>query len=154
MTKPTPLDTCGLFRPVSNNLVVLLRALQPDDWQRPTVARRWVVRDVVALAAVIDAAMRGLPHAYRDVAAAPGEIVCIDVHGASGGQWALVREQQRWTLWRGKPEAATTHIRLSDHAAGKVLFNALSPSDAAHAIHVDGRQELAIPFQRARSVIV
>ena len=42
-----PLDTRSLFRPVSSALVGLLRTLEPDDWQRPTVAGAWTVRDVV-----------------------------------------------------------------------------------------------------------
>jgi uncharacterized protein (TIGR03083 family) len=46
---PLPLtDTRALFRPVSSELVTLLRRLPADAWQRPTLARSWVVRDVVA----------------------------------------------------------------------------------------------------------
>jgi uncharacterized protein (TIGR03083 family) len=279
MTKPTPLDTRDLFRPVSRTLVVLLGDLQPDDWQRRTVAGAWVVRDVVAhlldttlrrlsfhrdgmpppppsgplssdqdllrfvnelnatwitaakrfsprvltdlyeqassdladwvesqpmeapalfavswageqtspgwfdiareftelwhhqqqirmavnaaasddprfLAAVISTAMRALPHAYRDAAGAPGDSVHFDVRGPSGGQWTLTREERRWTLWLGKSEAATTRIRVNDDDAWKVLFNALSPADAAKALQVEGKHDLAVPFQRARAVIV
>ena len=43
-----PVDTRSLFRPVSSALVGVLRSLEPGDWQRPTVAGAWVVRDVVA----------------------------------------------------------------------------------------------------------
>ena len=46
---PLPVvDTRPLFRPVAASLVTLLRGLPPDDWQRPTLAGTWVVRDVVA----------------------------------------------------------------------------------------------------------
>src|SRR5512145_2284862 len=46
---PLPVvDTRPMFRPVSASLVAVLRALTPDDWQRPTVAGAWRVRDVVA----------------------------------------------------------------------------------------------------------
>lgn len=41
-------DTRFFFRPVSSALVDLLRGLAPDDWQRPTIAGSWTVRDVVA----------------------------------------------------------------------------------------------------------
>ena len=41
-------DTRGLFRPVSGALVDLLRQAQPADWDLPTVAGAWKVRDVVA----------------------------------------------------------------------------------------------------------
>jgi uncharacterized protein (TIGR03083 family) len=46
---PMPLtDTRGLFRPVGFELIALLRTLAPEDWQRPTIAGAWVVRDVAA----------------------------------------------------------------------------------------------------------
>ena len=106
------------------------------------------------LAAVIDVAVRGLPHAFRDVAAAAGQTVVIDIRGAGGGQWTLSREGTRWILWRGEPATATTRIQLDADAAWKVLFNALSETEATRAIHVDGRTDLAAPFTRARSVIV
>jgi uncharacterized protein (TIGR03083 family) len=106
------------------------------------------------LGAVIDVAMRGLPHAFRDVAAEPGQTVAIDVTGDSGGQWTLVREAPRWTLWCGTPSAATTSIRLSDRTAWKLLFNALFTSDAERAIKIEGRVELGRAILQARSVIV
>ena len=46
---PLPIvDTRPLFRPVSSALVVLLRGLPAEDWQRGTLAGAWTVRDVVA----------------------------------------------------------------------------------------------------------
>lgn len=274
-----PLDTRRFFRPVSSSLVALLRRLADDDWQRPTIAGDWTVRDVVAhlldtacrrlsfhrdgmpppppsraiaserdfvafindlnaqwvtaarrlsprvltdvyertsldladwiesvpfaapalfpvswageqtsagwfdlgreftelwhhqqqvrmavradsladpryLGAVIDVAVRGLPHAFRDVVAERGQTVAIEVTGASGGHWTLSREDERWTIARGTPSAPTTHVRLDADAAWKLLFNALSASDAARAVQVEGRAELAGPLLRARSVVV
>ena len=43
-----PLDTTELFVPLHDELLILLRGLDPDDWERPTVAGRWRVRDVAA----------------------------------------------------------------------------------------------------------
>jgi uncharacterized protein (TIGR03083 family) len=106
------------------------------------------------LGAVIDVAVRGLPHAFRDVAAEAGETVVIDVRGASGGQWTLSREQQRWTLWRGEPAVATARVRLNDETAWKLLFNALRDSDALSAVRIEGRIDLGRALLRARSVIV
>jgi len=279
LESPVPIDTRALFRPVSSALVTLLRGLPAEEWNRPTVARGWVVRDVVAhlldstlrrlsfhrdamtpppppnaivserefvafindlnaqwvrsakrlsarvltdfydrasreaadwfeslpleapalfpvswageeasagwfdigreftelwhhqqqirlavgadsledpryLAAVIDVAMRGLPHAFRDVAAEYGQSVTIDIAGASGSNWTLIREEQRWTLWRGEPPSVTSRIRLNDDTAWKLLFNALSEREAAHAIQVEGPSELGLALVRARSVIV
>jgi uncharacterized protein (TIGR03083 family) len=268
-----------MFRPVSAELVALLRALAPDDWERPTIAGEWLVRDVVAhladtalrrlsfqrdrmtppppgrpitgardfvdfinglnaqwvstsrrfsprvltelldragadladwfetlplegpaffgvswageetseswfdigreftelwhhqqqirlavgapslsdsryLRAVIDVAVRGLPHAFRAVSAEAGQTVLIDVTGPAGGQWTLARETHRWVIYAGIPDLATTRIQLPDDATWKLLFNALTDAEAAAMIQVAGRTDLAAPLLRARSVIV
>jgi uncharacterized protein (TIGR03083 family) len=276
---PLPIDARPLFRPVSIRLVTLLRGLPPESWDLPTVARAWVVRDIVAhlldstlrrlsfhrdgmtpppppraigserdfvdfintlnaqwvtsarrlsprvltdlferasgeaadwfeslpldapalfpvswagerssdgwfdvgreftelwhhqqqirmavgaddladpryLSTIIDVAMRGLPHAFRDVTAEAGQTVAIDISGVSGGHWTLVRHEDRWALWRGEPPSATTSVRLTDQTAWKLLFNALPEGDAARAVHVEGRMDLARAILCARSVIV
>ena len=276
---PAPVDTRPLFRPVSVSLVRLLRELPLSDWQRPTIAGAWLVRDVVAhlvdltlrrlsfhrdgmtpppptrainsdrdfvdfinelnaawvtatrrlsprvltdmyehagrdiadwfesqplegpalfgvswageqasvnwfdigreftelwhhqqqirmavgadplpdpryLRAVLDISVRGLPHAYRDVPAEPGETLVLDVTGPAGGQWTLARERDRWTLAGGAPPSETTRVRLNDDSAWKLLFNALPASDASRAVGVTGKAELAEALLRARSVIV
>ena len=48
LTPPPPVDTRAFFRPVSSSLVALLRDLPPADFERPTIAGTWVVRDIVA----------------------------------------------------------------------------------------------------------
>jgi hypothetical protein len=103
---------------------------------------------------VIDVAMRGLPNAFRDVAAAPGDTVVIDVSGPSGGRWTLFREAPGWTLWRGEPAASTARIRLDADTAWQLLFNALRGEDAVRAVQIEGRTELGREVLRARSVIV
>jgi uncharacterized protein (TIGR03083 family) len=106
------------------------------------------------LAAVIDVAVRGLPHALRDVEAEPGEAIGLDIEGASGGRWTLSREATRWTLWRGAADAPVARVRLGDEAAWRLLFNALPERDAAGQVHFEGRADVGRAFLRARSVIV
>jgi uncharacterized protein (TIGR03083 family) len=279
MDPPGPIDTRHLFRPVSSDLVTLLRALPAGHWDLPTIAGRWLVRDVVAhlldstlrrlafhrdrmtpppppraidserdfvafindlnaqwvasakrlsprvltdlyerasgeaadwfeslpldapalfavswagedasagwfdvgreftelwhhqaqirmavgadglpdprfLAAVLDVAVRGLPHAFRDVPAEPGDAIALDIEGASGGRWTLSREATRWTLWRGTPAAPVARVSLRDETAWRLLFNALADDDAAGAVRVEGRPDVRRALLRARSVIV
>ena len=275
----TPIDTRPFFRPVSSDLVALLRSLPPDDWRRNTLAGSWVVRDVVAhlidlmlrrvsfhrdghtpppppfaiqgeadfvrfinvinhewvaaagrlsptvlselfelasadladfferlspdapalfgvswageessegwfdigrefielwhhqmqirlavgappladaryLRAVLDVAVRGLPHAYRDVGATTGDTVAIEVDGSAGGRWTLTRDADRWRLSSGSSATASARVRLSDDAAWKLLFNALPAGQTTSQIQTAGREELTAPLLRARSVIV
>jgi uncharacterized protein (TIGR03083 family) len=44
----TPIDVRLLFRPLDKQLISLLQSLDPEDWNRPTVARLWTVKDVAA----------------------------------------------------------------------------------------------------------
>ncbi|HEU0055080.1 MAG TPA: maleylpyruvate isomerase N-terminal domain-containing protein [Longimicrobium sp.] len=48
MEPVAPLYTAELFPPLHDTLIELLRGLPSDDWERPTVAGRWRVRDVAA----------------------------------------------------------------------------------------------------------
>ena len=59
----TPIDTAPLFGPLHAELLALLRGLNADDWQRPTVAGRWLVRDVAAH--LLDGDLRKIA-VYRD----------------------------------------------------------------------------------------
>ncbi|GAB3851358.1 maleylpyruvate isomerase family mycothiol-dependent enzyme [Hymenobacter terrigena] len=43
-----PIITLPLFPELDRLLLELLRSLTPEDWQRPTLARKWTVKDVVA----------------------------------------------------------------------------------------------------------
>lgn len=43
-----PVDTVPLFEPLHEELIRLLRGLNDDDWEKPTVAGTWRVRDIVA----------------------------------------------------------------------------------------------------------
>ena len=279
LSPPPPTDTRALFRPVSSALVDLLRALPPADWERPTVAGNWLVRDVVAhlvdltfrrlsfhrdgmappppphpidsdqdfvrlinglnahwvaaarrfsprvltdlfakasadladwfealppgapalfgvswageqtsegwfdvgrefaelwhhqeqirmavgasslgdsryLRAVLAIAVRGLPHALRDVEAEPGAAVVLDVSGPAGDTWSLSREPGRWTLLAGEPPRASARVRLSDEAAWKLLFNALPEQHVPDAVRIEGREELVRPLLAARSIVI
>ena len=279
LAPPQPIDTRSLFRPVSGSLVTLLRALTPEQWERPTVAGHWVVRDIVAhlldstlrrlsfhrdgmtpppprraiaserdfvayindlnaqwvtsakrlsprvltdlyeraageaadwfealpldapalfpvswageqvsagwfdigreftelwhhqqqiriavgaedlgdpryLRAVIDVAMRGLPHSFRSVPVRPGLEVEIDVTGPSGGTWTLMCDSERWTLWCGRSDSPAARVRMDGETTWKLLFNALPEAEAERRIQVEGDLELGRAILNARSVIV
>lgn len=63
MSDLPPIQTAHLFLPLHAELVSLLRTLAPDAWERPTVAGRWRVRDVVAH--LVDGQLRTLS-SHRD----------------------------------------------------------------------------------------
>ena len=48
LTPPAPRYVADLFAPLHRELIALLRALTPEQWELPTVAGAWRVRDVAA----------------------------------------------------------------------------------------------------------
>jgi uncharacterized protein (TIGR03083 family) len=68
LSEPAPVDTRHLFRPVSTELIAVLRQLGPADWEQRTVAGTWRVRDV--LAHLADLTFRRLSF-HRDAMAPP-----------------------------------------------------------------------------------
>lgn len=63
MTPLGPIDTAPLFRPLLGELLEVLRSLDTPDWDRPTVAPAWCVRDVAAH--LLDGDLRKIA-VYRD----------------------------------------------------------------------------------------
>lgn len=55
---PAPLDTAPLFPGLHAELIALLRGLAPEDWNRPTLAPAWRVRDVASH--LLDTSLRRL----------------------------------------------------------------------------------------------
>jgi uncharacterized protein (TIGR03083 family) len=106
------------------------------------------------LKAVIEIAVRGLPHAYREVPAADGETLVLEISGPSGGIYTLTRRGERWHLEAGEPLTATTRVRLSDQTAWMLLFNALSQEGMATAIRTEGQPHLAAPLLGARTIVI
>ena len=43
-----PIDTRTLFKPLQEKLIVLLKSLNQDDWNKQTVAKKWKVKDVAS----------------------------------------------------------------------------------------------------------
>ncbi len=63
--------TAHLFRPLHQELIALLRGLEPADWQLPTVAGRWTVKDVAAH--LLDGMLRRLSAARDGHLPPPGQ---------------------------------------------------------------------------------
>ena len=112
------------------------------------------LRDPWFLHAVIEIAVRGLPHAYRAVDARAGDSVVIAVSGPAGGVWTLVRSADRWTIHAGEPPNAVARAQLSDEAAWRLLFNGLKGDAARSAMNIEGQADLATPLLAARSIVV
>jgi uncharacterized protein (TIGR03083 family) len=92
----TPLYTADLFPGINGELVALLRGLSAEDWERPTVAGSWRVRDVAAH--LLDGSLRKLS-VYRD-----GHLLRPDapIEGYGGLVGFLNRLNAEWVAVAGR----------------------------------------------------
>lgn len=110
--------------------------------------------DPAGLHATLAIAMRGLPHAYRETAAADGTAVSIDVTGPAGGEWTLRRSDGSWQLMGGALDNPQASATMNDDAAWRLLFNGLPQEKARGAVRIAGDAALIEPLLRARSIVI
>ncbi|MFY9464239.1 MAG: maleylpyruvate isomerase N-terminal domain-containing protein, partial [Sediminibacterium sp.] len=53
-----PINTLPLFPLLDLRLLEMLRELTPEEWNRPTIAKQWTVKDIAAH--LLDGNLRGL----------------------------------------------------------------------------------------------
>ena len=109
-----PTDTRALFRPVAAGLVPLLRSLTPADWERPTIAGSWLVRDVAAH--LLDVTLRRLSF-HRDgmVPPPPPRLITsdrdfVDFINALNGRWVNACRRLSPHILTDLIENATTEL--------------------------------------------
>jgi uncharacterized protein (TIGR03083 family) len=91
---------------------------------------------------VLDTFLRGLPHAYRDVAAVEGTGLIVIVTGEAGGSWSLRREAGSWRLYEGEDPSAAARIELDQDTAWRLFTKGLSPEVARGRVRMEGEVEL------------
>ena len=110
--------------------------------------------DPAALHATLAIALRGLPHAYRDLAPPDSTALALDVTGEAGGRWTLDRASGAWRLMSGTPPSPSASATMSADAAWRLLFNGLPPEKARTAVAIAGDAALVEPLLRARSIVI
>jgi uncharacterized protein (TIGR03083 family) len=102
---------------------------------------------------VLDAFLRGLPHAYRSVEAEEGAAVAVEITGEAGGEWALVREGGRWRLYEGTPEGPKARVRMNQDTAWRRMTKGITQEQAAERSEVTGDRRLGEPVFGMLSVM-
>ncbi|MDI1476215.1 maleylpyruvate isomerase N-terminal domain-containing protein [Polyangium sp. y55x31] len=102
---------------------------------------------------VIDAFLRGAPHAYRDVPAADGAGVDIVITGEAGGTWQLVRAADRWELVASRETTAQTTVELDADSAWRLWTKGKDPTKARAEATIRGDEALAAPIFRMVTIM-
>ena len=92
----------------------------------------------------IDTLLRGLPHAYRQMAAPLGTVVQVRIGTAARGVWQLVRAAEAWQMQPvGEAVLVAAEVVLSPEVAWQLFTKGLSPAAARPSVQLLGNQELA-----------
>lgn len=102
---------------------------------------------------VLDTFLRGLPHAYRDVPAEDRAAIAVEITGEPGGQWALVREGNRWRLFEGMPDAPSAGVRMDPDTAWRRMTKGITKEQAAEWAEITGDRSLGEPVLGMLSVM-
>jgi uncharacterized protein (TIGR03083 family) len=92
---------------------------------------------------VLDTFMRGLPYTYRDVAAAAGASVLVEVSGDCGGQWCLVLSSTGWVFADELPSAIAARIVIPQSIAWRLFTKGITREDAFAQLAIFGDAALA-----------
>jgi uncharacterized protein (TIGR03083 family) len=174
---------CELLEFTGNQVIDYFQSLdpyalgEPVSWSGPDPAPIWLdlareyterwhhqqhIRDAVEkpglkqaefFAPVLDAFVRALPHAYRNVEAADRTQVALTITGASGGRWTLLKENGKWQLYLGVGEKPDAEVFIEDDVAWRVFTKGLSRAEARSKAMILGDQALGLKILDTVSII-
>lgn len=113
----------------------------------PLTARTW-------LYPVLDTSVRALPHAYRNIDAAPDAAVVLEITGDAGGVWSMLRRASGWELFQGDAERAAARITTDADSAWRLFFHQFPLEEAARRVTVTGDRPLGEAIFHTRAVMV
>jgi uncharacterized protein (TIGR03083 family) len=105
------------------------------------------------LAPVLDTFVRALPYTFRAVSAPAGTAILFTVVGDAGHSWSLVRDEERWALFRGTPVAPAATITMDEQTAWKLFTKGIAKDKAKEHARVQGDETLAATLFDAVAII-
>jgi uncharacterized protein (TIGR03083 family) len=91
---------------------------------------------------VIDTFLRGLPYTFSDVDASVGTALLIEVAGDCGGQWCLVRSEDRWRFTGELPANVEAHVVIPQAIAWRLFTKGIDRESALAEITISGDTNL------------
>ena len=92
---------------------------------------------------VLDCFMRGLPHAYRRVEAAPGTTIRAEISGECGGLWQIRKDLAGWLLVKPS-DRWDSRIVVPQEIAWRVFTKGISQAEALSQVAVEGASHLGL----------
>jgi uncharacterized protein (TIGR03083 family) len=97
---------------------------------------------------VLDCFLRGMPHAYRNTNAPSGTGVLLIISGDCGGEWFLMRGQDKWKFAHSSEGNIEATVTIPQDVAWRLFTNGIDREPARKLIHIQGERTLAdVVFQ-------
>lgn len=101
---------------------------------------------------VLDCFLRGLPHVFRSIEAEQNSTLEIEIAGASGGYWYLIKQDAGWLF--GPPSASpTARVRIPEEIAWRVFTKGIDRSEARERMDFEGDLHLAETVLRLTAIV-
>ena len=127
---------------------------------------RWVhqqhIRDAVNtpgmkepafLSPVLNIFTRALPQTFKDVQAAEGTSIQLDISGSAGGQWFVVKSEKKWELFKSIPSSPDSTITLDQDTAWRLFTKGISKEQGLARCDVFGDSDLGLKVLDTVSII-
>jgi uncharacterized protein (TIGR03083 family) len=128
-----------------------------ERWHHQQHIRQAVERpglmDSFYLAPVLAAFVRALPRTFQNVIAPEGTLVSLTITGEAGGSWSVLREQDQWQLFEGKPPEPQAEVSLPEDAAWRLFTRGISKDAARSRALLSGDIDLAEKLLETVSII-
>jgi uncharacterized protein (TIGR03083 family) len=92
---------------------------------------------------VLDTFLRGLPYAFRDVAASAGDALLIEVSGDCGGLWCLMKSHDGWMFSKDLPSSVKATIIIPQSIAWRIFTKGIDRETARSQVTMSGDKTLA-----------
>jgi uncharacterized protein (TIGR03083 family) len=91
---------------------------------------------------VLDCFVRGLPHVYRDVDAAIGTALLLEISGECGGQWLLSKKSKQWDFVKASNGDFAARVTIPQELAWRLFTKGIDRDSARKQITVEGNRAL------------
>ena len=102
---------------------------------------------------VLDCFVRGLPFAYRDVMAAAGTGVLLEIAGECGGFWLLQKTQSGWGFAAEMGAHIAARVTLPQAIAWRVFTKGIDREEARAEMRFEGDAALAEGILRLTAIV-
>ena len=87
---------------------------------------------------VLDCFLRGLPYAFRDVAAPIGTTIVVEISGDCGGQWSMAKGELAWALVRNPEQEYASRVTIPQALAWRLFTKGINFDFIQPQINVEG----------------